>query len=109
MKGETMKLYRYHEDCGRMGSIEGLLFLTQEQLKNYREHSHALYWDELLGKHSEGKFDFSDENLELIDLPEDIIETLYSRLGAVLSGPFDLDYFDEQIEEAKAQESEDDD
>ena len=103
-----MKLYRYYEDCGRMGSIEGLLFLTQEQLKNYREYRDALYWDELLGKHSEGTFNFSDENLELIDLPEDVIETLYSRLGAVLSGPFDLEYFDEQIDEVKAAEENDD-
>lgn len=94
-----MKLYRYYEDCGRMGDIEGLLFLTDEEVAKYKEYSHCLWWDELLGKHSEGNFHFSDDTLSVIELPEEVITTLYDVIGNVVSGPFDLEYFDEQIEE----------
>ena len=103
-----MKLYQYYEDCGRMGSIEGLLILTDEQVAKYKEHSHNLYWDELLGKHSEGHFDFSDETLTVIDIPEDVVKILLDKIGNVLSGPFDLEYFDEMIEEAKEEDYEED-
>lgn len=94
-----MKLYQYHEDYGRMGSIEGLLILTDEQIEKYKNAE--LWWDELLGKHSEGYFNFSDETLIPLDIPEDIVEILYKKLGNVLSGPFDLEYFDEQIQESE--------
>jgi hypothetical protein len=99
-----MKLYRYYEDCGRMGAIEGLLFLTNEQVEKYKEYTGYLYWDELLGKHSEGYFNFSDDTLTVLELPEEAIKALYEVTGAVVSGPFDLDYFDEMIAESLAEE-----
>lgn len=103
-----MKLYSYYKDYGRMGAIDGLLFLTDDQLERYKEYSHVLYWDDLLGKHSEGRYDFSDETLTLIDIPEDVAKVLYKAIGdQVLSGPFDLDYFDEVIAEHKEMEEDD--
>lgn len=95
-----MKLYQYYEDCGRMGSIEGLLILTDEEVAKYKQYTNHLYWDELLGKHSEGNFLFSDDTLTVIDIPEDVVEILHDKIGKVVSGPFDLDYFDELIQEA---------
>jgi hypothetical protein len=103
-----MKLYRYYEDCGRMGSIEGLFFLTDEEVAKYKQHTECLYWDELLGKHSEGYFDFSDDTLTVIDLPEEAAKTLYDLLGKVVSGPFDFDYFDEMIEEQLSDDEDED-
>ena len=94
-----MKLYRYYEDYGRMGSIEGLFFLTDEEAEKYKKHSGAVRWYELLGKHSDGCFSFSDDTLEVIELPEDAVATLYEKLGKVLSGPFDFEYFDEAVQE----------
>lgn len=102
-----MKLYKYYEDCGRMGSIEGLFFLTDEEAEKYKKHSGAVHWYELLGKHSEGHFEFSDDTLEVIELPEDVVATLYEKLGKVLSGPFDFRYFDEAIQERIDEEDED--
>lgn len=99
-----MKLYKYYEDCGRMGEIEGLLILTDEQKERYIKYTNCLHWDELLGKHSEGTFDFSDKTLTEIDLPEDVVSILYRELGEVLSGPFDYAYFNEQIEEYDLEE-----
>lgn len=94
-----MKLYRYYEDYGRMGSIEGLFFLTEEKLNFYKKYTNVLYWDELLGKHSEGTFDFSDETITAIDIPEDAAQILRDAIGSdVISGPFDFEYFDEIIE-----------
>lgn len=94
-----MKLYRYYEDYGRMGSIEGLFFLTEEKLNFYKKYTNVLYWDELLGKHSEGTFYFSDETITAIDIPEDAAQILRDAIGSdVISGPFDFEYFDEIIE-----------
>lgn len=101
-----MKLYRYYEDYGRMGSIEGLFFISDERLEKYKEYSSSLYWDELLGKHSEGQYNFSDDTLTLIDIPEEAAEVLREHLGDVISGPFDFDYFDEMVEEAIEEENE---
>lgn len=100
-----MKLYRYYQDYGRMGAIEGLLIMTDEQKERYSNHE--LWWDELLGKHSEGYYVFSDETLTELNLPYDIVEILFYELGPVVSGPFDFDYFEEQIEE-QAEHSEED-
>lgn len=94
-----MKLYRYFKDYGRMGSIEGLLILTDEEKEKLEKYSNYLHWDELLGKHSEGVFDFSDETLTEIEIPENVVQILLDNIGQVISGPFDMEYFDEMIDE----------
>jgi hypothetical protein len=103
-----MKLYKYYENYGRMGAIEGLFFLTDEEVEKYKEYTDYLYWDELLGKHSEGYFNFSDKTLEAIELPTDVVATLHEKLGKVLSGPFDFEYFDEIIQERIDEDEEED-
>lgn len=104
-----MKLYKYYENYGRMGAIEGLFFLTDEEVEKYKKYTEYLWWDELLGKHSEGYFGFSDNTLEVIDLPEVVVATLYEKLGKVLSGPFDFEYFDEIIQERIDEDAEEED
>jgi hypothetical protein len=93
-----MKLYRYFEDYGRMGAIEGLLILTDDQMTRLQQNTDCLYWDELLGKHTGGTFDFVECCSE-IPIPEDVVKVLSQYLGPVVSGPFDLEYFDELIDE----------
>ena len=93
-----MKLYRYFEDYGRMGSLEGLLILTDDQMTRYQQNTDCLYWYELLGKHSEGTFDFTGSCFE-IEVPEDVVKVLFQHLGPVVSGPFDLEYLDECVDE----------
>ena len=92
-----MKLYRYFEDYGRMGSIEGLLILTEDQITRYQQNTDSLEWYELLGKHTGGTFDFVECCSE-IPIPEDVVEVLFQNLGSVVSGPFDLEYLDECVE-----------
>ena len=96
-----MKLYRYFEDCGRMGAIEGLFFSNPEELAKLQEHH--LYWFDLLGKHSEGFYDFSKDCVEEINIPEEAAAILYEVMGKVISGPFDFDYFEEYITESEEQ------
>jgi hypothetical protein len=98
MGATSMKLYRYFEDYGRMGVIEGLLILTEAQMKRYQKNTGCLCWDELLGKHSEGTFDFVGCCSE-IPIPEDVVRVLFQHLGSEVSGPFNLEYFDECIDE----------
>ena len=97
-----MKLYNYSQDYGRMGSIEGVFFLEPDEAEYLSQWS--LPWDELLGKHSEGYYDFSDETLTEIVLPDGVAGILYNAVGKVLSGPFDFDYFNEQIEDMLEEE-----
>ena len=99
-----MKLYRYYEDYGRMGSLEGLFIWSDSDFKKY--YNKSFYWYELLGKYSEGEVSFTDETLTVIDIPEDVVDILLEAIGPVLSGPFPFEYFDEQLEEMK--ETEDD-
>lgn len=99
-----MKLYTYHESYGRMGDIEGVFFLTDEEVEKYKTYTKYLYWDEVLGKHSEGYFNFSDETLTAIDLPNETVDLLYEKLGKVVAGPFDFEYFDEMIAERMDEE-----
>jgi hypothetical protein len=105
-----MKLYTYSESYGRMGTIEGAFFLTDDEVEKYKKYTGYLYWDEELGKHSEGYFNFSDETLTEIDLPKETVDLLYEKLGKVIAGPFDFGYFDEIIAEQleEADEYEDD-
>lgn len=97
-----MELYQYYQDFGRMGAIEGLFFATKEEIEKYSKA--RLWWCDLLGKHSEGYYEFSDETLTVVDIPFSAACMLYEALGKVVSGPFDFGYFDEQIEEQRENE-----
>ena len=103
-----MKMYTYHENYGRMGAIEGVFFLTDEEVEKYKKYTDYLWWDEVLGKHSEGYFNFSDETLTAIDLPQETVDLLYEKLGKVVAGPFDFEYFDDVIAERLGEDEEDD-
>jgi hypothetical protein len=104
-----MKLYRYYQDQGRMGAIEGVFFLEDEQLARYKKHSNLLHWSELLGKHSEGEYTFDDTTLTVVDIPDSAAKILYDALGDVISGPFDFEYFDEIIAESDELDEEEED
>lgn len=94
-----MKLYAYYEDFGRMGSLEGLFFSDEDEIAALKEY--PFWWDELLGKHSEGEFTFNNDTLSTLDVPEDVCLLLYGIFGKVISGDLDFDSFYEQIAEQK--------
>jgi len=92
-----LKLWQYYESCGRMGSLEGLFVMSEEDLKKYKNTQ--FWWSEVLGKHSEGTFLLCDDTLTDLEVPEEVCKVLLSKFGVAISGDLDFDYFDEQLEE----------
>lgn len=48
---KELKLYRYYEDFGRMGELEGVFVSTEEEIDELSER--PAYFGEVLGKHSD--------------------------------------------------------
>lgn len=93
-----LKLWQYYEDCGRMGSLEGLFIMTEGEL--YTKYmNREFYWDELLGKHSEGYFNITEDTVTDLEVPSSVLEVLLGKTGRIISGDLDFDYFDEQLSE----------
>lgn len=92
-----MKLYRYYEDFGRMGSLEGMFLATEE------EHEHFMgkeaYESDILGKHSEVHLQFNEETVEEVKLSETTIEEMFEVFGSHISGINPIDYFEQWDEE----------
>lgn len=60
-----LRLVRFDFDCGRMGSLNGMFVLDEEQWATWEklvQTKHEIYFGEVLGKHSEiaGPIDPSD-------------------------------------------------
>jgi hypothetical protein len=57
------KLYRFHWDCGRNGSIDSVLLLTDAEIDSHL--GQTVCFGEVLGKHShiDGTFDREDLTL----------------------------------------------
>lgn len=103
-KGE-LRLWQYYEDCGRMGSLECLFIMSREELFD-RYIDRVFWWGELLGKHSEGHFNLSVDTITDLEVPEEVAKVLLGKVGKVISGDLDFDYFDEVLEEASDGEDE---
>jgi len=99
-KGENKnmkKLYKFYWDCGRQGDVEGLFFANEENVKS--AIGREVYFGEILGKHSEVYGTLDKGDLEVIDLPNDVVELLIGKLGSNLSGYNPLDYIEEEYED----------
>ena len=88
-----MKLYKFSESFGRMGTLEGL-FVEDE--KNIDEAmGKRIYLGEVLGKHSEIEIELSFRNLKKVDLCESCVEELRKKFGHTISGTNPLSYMEE--------------
>lgn len=89
-----MKLWKYSEDFGRMGSLSSVFFATDEQITELRKHS--IYLSDVLGKHSEVNVEFTDENFQEIKISQTALKELHDVLGDFVSGDFyPFDYEDQ--------------
>jgi len=95
-----MKLYRYEQDFGRMGSLDGMFFATDEEYDRFMGREG--YASDILGKHSEVYLEFSEETIEEVPLSETTIEEMFEVLGAHVSGVTPLDFFEQWDEEDEA-------
>jgi hypothetical protein len=92
------KLYQYHEDFGRCGSLTGRLLLTDEEYQGLLGKTFVAY--DVLGKHSEIESELTAENLTLVT-DDAVFINRAEELGVDLETGFDPRCYmeDEEIEE----------
>lgn len=71
---EKEVLVRYEEDFGRMGELDALVIMSEQQFKNMSGSS--VYLGEQLGKHSEVEADLSPENFKVVCDDQEFIANL---------------------------------
>jgi len=92
------KLYQFDCDCGRSGSLEGLFFREESDVKELIKSEREVYFGEVLGKHSEVCGAIEKKDLTAIEgIPEDVLKILEEKLGTTVSGynPFDYEFLDD--------------
>lgn len=87
-----MKMYRYDQDYGRMGSLSGVFLADEKDLAWFMG---AEVWaDDVLGKHSEVPISFDESTVTEVEVSEQTVADLLRVLGKNISGttPYDFDY-----------------
>lgn len=77
-------IYKFHFDCGRMGTLTGVFIEDPARVKKLIESQDEIYFGEVLGKHSEIAGPLSEEDVTLVsDDPKaiEIIESLDLETG----------------------------
>lgn len=75
MKG----IYRFSEDFGRMGSLDGIFIAYESEVNEMLGHEVDL--GECLGKHSDIQLVIDASNIEVITTDQDFIEKFESIMG----------------------------
>lgn len=94
-----MKMYKYNQDYGRMGSLSGVFLADEKDLAWFMG---AEVWaDDVLGKHSEVPISFDESTIEEIAVSEQTVAELHGVLGKNISGttPYDFDYMIDELRE----------
>jgi hypothetical protein len=88
-------LYKFHWDCGRMGSLEGLLFATPEEIESAL--GKEVYFGEVLGKHSEIYGTINLKDFEKLEIDNETVLKLYNVIDdRTLSGYNPFEYIEER-------------
>ena len=77
-------LYRFYEDCGRMGSLDGIFVAEESDVDALIGQN--LYFGEVLGKHSDIDVDFTKDSFEKMDVSQSAIDEVSKVLGNSWSG-----------------------
>mgnify|MGYP003442854302 CR=1 FL=1 len=88
------KLYKYQESFGRMGDLDGVFVLDQEQYD--RGMGMDIYLGEVLGKHSEITATTSEKTITELTDDQEFIERAIAY-GIVPSGVNPFGYIDEEL------------
>jgi hypothetical protein len=71
----TLKLYRYHEDFGRMGYLSGTFVADDADVE--KALGQSVYLGEVLGKHSDISATIVDETLTVLTDDQDFIKKFH--------------------------------
>lgn len=91
-----MKLYRYQQDYGRMGALDGVFIADENDVKWFMG---AEVWvDDVLGKHSEVTVAFNLNTIKPLEVSEQTVREIHTALGKSISGmtPYEVDYLIEE-------------
>lgn len=65
------KLYRWHWDCGRMGSLEGVFVADEEDVR--AAYGRRVYFGKVLGKHSDVHGTLEESEFTILTDDQDFI------------------------------------
>lgn len=75
------KLWKFSEDYGRMGNVEGLFIATEEEVDKFLI-SKEICFGEILGKHSDVSICFEKKDFKCLDVSESTINNLFNALDS---------------------------
>lgn len=75
----AIKVYAYHQDFGRIGSLSGLFTADEEDVETAM--GQEVYLDEVLGKHSEVEGSIDDSTVVLASEDPTVITFVSDALG----------------------------
>lgn len=87
------KLYKFDADCGRMGSIEGLFITDESSVEKIM--GKEVYFNEVLGKHSEICLTMTADILYPVSEDQDLINKLIDVLGDDLCGYNPITFYED--------------
>lgn len=71
-----LKLWKFSEDYGRAGDVEGLFIATEEEVDKFLV-GREICFGEILGKHSEVSISFEKKDFKCLDVSESTIAELF--------------------------------
>jgi hypothetical protein len=85
MDKDKLMLWRYEDDFGRMGSLDGCFLASIYDMEQVEGKTAYLY--DVLGKHSEIHLQFDMENCNILISDHDLCQRIYDQSGTrTLSG-----------------------
>lgn len=91
---KTPKLWRFYWDCGRQGAVEAVFVATQAEID--AALGSAVYFGEILGKHSDVHGQLDAEDLTLLSDDPALVALFREHVGSTGHSP--LDYLEEDEE-----------
>lgn len=88
------KLYKFYEDFGQMGSLEGI-FVEDDKFMHDKIFGGIIYFGEVLGKHSDIFCDITEDNCKVLTDDEKFID-MAIEYGIVPVGHNPVDYYFEE-------------
>lgn len=93
-----LKLWKFSEDYGRMGDVEGLFIATEEEIDKFL-NKRTVFFGEVLGKHSDVDVYFEKgKNLECLNVSTSTVLELLNVLDRrCISGLYPFQYISQQV------------
>lgn len=93
-----LKLWKFSEDYGRRGDVEGLFIATEEEIDKFLDKQNISF-GEVLGKHSEVDVYFEKgKNLECLNVSTSTVLELLNALDRrCISGLYPFQYISQQV------------